>query len=48
MRGTQHVNGRTKCLNEFKNYYNGALPIQHSNVLFMHEPESYYPKERNN
>lgn len=42
-----HVNGRTKCLNEFKKYYkDGILPIQYTNVLFVHEPESYYTADK--
>ncbi len=38
-----HVDGRTKCLNEFRKYYkNGKLPIHYTNVLFVHQPTSYY------
>ena len=42
-----HVNGRTRCLNEFTKYYKDQrLPIHYTNVLFVHEPQSYYPKEK--
>ena len=43
-----HVNGRTKCLNDFTKYYkDGRLPIRYTHVRIFHEPmDKYYIEDK--
>ena len=46
-RGGRHYSERTECLNYFKAFYkDGRLPLRHTHVKIIHEPNTYYHRQR--